>query len=95
MIDDIDLLTEQMLSDPQPGDHFQEMLSFDLFVLARDGERVTTMEGQLYKLPSDGVIHVYDSPNHLRQRLSYKSIKGYWVQGVRRGRDVANWLEAV
>lgn len=102
--DEIDMLTEKMLADPQPGDHFQEMYSFHLYVVARDGDKVITMEvsvpnimdnGRAVEMPRDGIVNVYDEPEDLRHRLSYKGTKGYWVQGVRRGENVTGWLEAV
>lgn len=87
-----DLLTEQAFMDPQIGDRFHEMYSFWVYVVARTGNYITTMEASPpCEFPKDGKVQSYLLED-FRKRFSYESIPGYWVALRDRGNDVSGWL---
>ena len=90
--DSADRVTEDALADPRVGDRFHEMHSFWLYVVRRDGDIVTTMEGSPpMTLPDDGKVRV-QTVAELRGRLAYGNIPGYWVRLRDRGNNVEGWV---
>lgn len=86
-------LTAAVFDDPRVGDLFTEMLAFWVYVVARDGDTVTTMEASApCTFPRDGKI-VTGTLDEFRNRFAYGSIPGYWVRLHSRGNDVAGWLD--
>lgn len=85
--------TEQAMNDPQPGDRFTEMLAFYVYVLEREGNRVTFMEcNPPCELPKDGKVGTC-SVGEFSKRYAYSSIPGYSVYLCERGNDVAGWAK--
>jgi hypothetical protein len=85
--------THEAVTDPHPGDRFSEMMTFHLYVLAVEGDVVTTLEASgPCTLPEDGLLKTM-TKGEFRDRLSYKSGVGYWVRLVERECDVQGWLE--
>ena len=83
--------TEEALADPRVGDRFGEMYTFWLYVVARDGDEVTTLEASGPCIfPDDGEARAY-SIAEFRDRFTDSA--GPWVLLCDRGRDVAGWLE--
>jgi hypothetical protein len=65
--------TDEHMKNPQPGDIFSEMCSFWVFVLARVGTVVLTVEY------GKGEVRAYNTPEEMAARFAYGSIPGYWV----------------
>lgn len=87
-------LTAQAMADPQPGDRYHEMWSFWLYVVARNGDQVCTMEASApCSFPRDGKI-VWQATEEFRRRWAYGSIEGYTVMLADRWNDVSGWLDA-
>ena len=85
--------TMAAINDPQVGDLFHEQYSFYLYVVARDGDMVTTMEASPpCTFPDDGKVHV-QTVSAFIQRVSYESIPGSWVRLRSRGNAVEGWLK--
>jgi hypothetical protein len=88
------LATIQAFDDPQVGDRFHEMLSYWVYVVARDGERITVMDAiPPCSLPKDGRAIGYDTLEAFRAAFRYPTNPGYWVRLADRGHDVSGWLE--
>lgn len=86
--------TAAAILNPRPGDRFTEMCSFWLYVLAIDGDSITSIEASApCTLPRDGKIKTM-SKREFAKRLAYRGGGGYWVRLVDRGNDVAGWLTA-
>ena len=77
--------THDALLDPQIGDLFSEMPCFRLYIVDRNDNEVITCEGSPpCTMPDDGTWNIY-TVEELRERLSYKSISGYWALLYSRG----------
>jgi hypothetical protein len=87
-------LTAEAFDDPQPGDRFNEMYSFWMFVVAVEPSgRVATMEaGAPCSFPSAGKLVIHESHDAYRRAFAYGSIAGYWVSLSDRGNDVDGWF---
>jgi len=84
--------TIQAFDDPQVGDRFHEFLSYWIYVVARDGERITVMEAHApCSLPDEGKVTEYATLKDFRYACSYKTNPGYWVRLADRGNDVEGW----
>jgi hypothetical protein len=84
--------TEVALLDPRVGDRFHEMYSFWCYVVAVEGDMVTTMEASPpCSFPEDGKIKTM-SKAELVQRFCL-SFHGPWVMLADRDNDVSGWLE--
>lgn len=92
-----DTSTDEAFADPQVGDRFTEMLSFWVYVIARDDESFGVAWIELHPpcdAPKDGKSYV-GSVDAFRQRFAYGSRPGYWVHLHDRGNDVAGWFRGV
>jgi len=78
--------------DPQVGDHFHEMYSFDVIVVRRKGDRIATMEGSRPWTPIlDGKLR-FISLEEFWKRFDVKSEHGPWVMLNKRNCNVRGWL---
>lgn len=88
--------TAAAFRDPRPGDSFDEMLSFRVFVLAAepDGGPVTVVEANPpCTLPRDGKLRRFRCVHEFRDAYAYRSgAHGYWVGLNQRGVNVDGWL---
>lgn len=85
--------TDEAVNDPRPGDRYHEMFSFWLYVVAVDGDSVVTMEAwPPCEFPKDGKLRI-QTRAEFKQRLSYRTIPGYWVMLADRGNDVRGWSQ--
>lgn len=87
--------TAEAFRDPRPGDSFDEMMTFRMFVLAAepDGGPVTVVEANpACTLPRDGRLRRYRCVHAFRDAYAYGTIPGYWVGLNRRGAPVEGWL---
>jgi hypothetical protein len=85
--------TKAALADPQVGDRFQEMLSFWLYVVHREGDQVITMEaGAPCTFPDDARTWRGSVEEFQRRWLSEYSGKPT-VLLEDRGNDVSWWPE--
>lgn len=90
---DAKALTAAAFDDPQIGDLFTEMLAYWVYVVARDGDTVTTMEASApCTFPRDGKIKI-GTVAEFKDRFAYKTIPGYSVRLYSRGNDVSGWLD--
>lgn len=90
------MITEVAFDNPQVGDRFTEMFNYWLYVVARDGEQITTMEAIApCTLPDDGEIRTYATVEEFRARFRYGgTTPGYWVRLIDRDHDVSGWLRS-
>lgn len=87
--------TAAAIAEPQVGDCFHEMLSYWLFVVYRDGDRVATLAaGAPCTFPEDGKLWE-GTLEEFKHQLSYKSRRaGFWVRLSDRGKtNVDGWYE--
>ncbi len=83
--------TVEAMDDPQAGDRFSEMLSFYVYVVHREGDRVVTMEGSPpITFPHEGKIR-HCTVAEMKERFSYSGLPDYSVRLVDRGNDVSGW----
>ncbi len=76
--------TEEARQDPQPGDLWSEMCSFWLYVVARRGDRITTLSrGAPCSFPEDGELEEM-TLDQWRERYSYLYLDS-------RGHNVTGW----
>jgi hypothetical protein len=90
--------TEDAFADPRPGDSFDEMLTFRMFVLAAEphGGPVTVVEAiPPCTLPQDGKLRRFGTADEFRAAYAYGNIPGYWIALNGRGRDVQGWLRVL
>ncbi len=86
-----DEATELAFRSPAVGDRFHEMYSFWVYVMAREGDVVTTIEASPpCTFPEDGKVRV-QTLDEFRKRFAYGSIPGYWVRFCDSGNDVEGW----
>jgi hypothetical protein len=86
--------TVQAFQDPQVGDLFDEMCSYWIYIVARDGERVTTMESAApCTFPKDGKVTEYATLEAFRKAFRYPTNSGYFVRLSSRSHDVSGWLD--
>lgn len=88
-------VTAEAFKDPKPGDSFDEMLSFRMFVVDAqpDGGPVTVVEAiPPCTLPRDGKLRRFRCVHEFRATYAYGSTPGYWVWLNGRDRDVNGWL---
>jgi hypothetical protein len=84
--------TDHAMKYPQVGDRFTEMCSFWLYVVAVEGDSVTTMEATgPCEFPKDGKVKKQNA-EEFRRRFAYGSIPGYWVTYCDGGNDVEGWI---
>lgn len=83
--------TAQAMESPQPGDHFTEMYSFHVVVVAVDGDFVITAEGN-GKFSENAKFH-RQTLDEFRSYFGYSDIPGYWIRLYRRGINVDGWLD--
>lgn len=86
-----DRQTDAAFADPQPGDRFAEMYSFWLYVVARNGDLVTTIEaGVPCEFPRDGRIKT-QTVKEFQARFSYdgRPDLGHTMDLIDRGNDVS------
>lgn len=87
--------TREAMEDPRPGDRYQEMYSFWVYVVAVEGERVATLEASPpCTVPRDGKLREFETREAFRAAYSYGSIPGYWVTLADRDNNVDGWLAA-
>ena len=87
--------TRLAMDDPQVGDRFSEMLSFWVYVIHRDGDLVTTIEGSPpVSFPQQGTVVTY-TVKEMKERFGYGVIGGYWILLHDRGNNVEGWHEHV
>lgn len=88
--------TAEAFRDPKPGDSFDEMLAFRVFVVdvQPDGGPVTVVEASPpCTLPRDGKLRRFRCVHDFRDAYAYSAgVPGYWVGLNGRGRDVRGWL---
>ena len=85
-------LTLEALADPQVGDRFHEMYSYWLYVVAVEGDEVTTLEASApCTFPDDGKRWI-GTREAYRQR--FDTCAGPWIMLADRGNDVEGWLGA-
>lgn len=83
--------TAAAMADPQIGDRFTEMGTFWIYVVAREGARLWTVEANSpCQLPRDGKLREMNVCD-FRQRFRYAKLPGYWARLCGRGHDVAGW----
>jgi hypothetical protein len=88
--------TEKAMEDPRPGDRYQEMYSFWVYVVAApaDGSVVVAEASAPCTFPDDAKWRRFPDGPTFRQAYSYGgSMPGYWVRLASRGEDVSGWLE--
>lgn len=96
--DEIQRRTADAFDDPQPGDRFHEMYSWWVYVVARDGDNVSTLSAAApCTFPDDGTLWT-GSVQDLRERYSYASDPthqrlGYTVLLASRGDGVDGWAD--
>lgn len=75
----------QIMSDPQPGDWFQEMYSYWGYVVHRDGDNVVIMSASPpCTFPQDARV-MKCTLAQMRTYFAYDSEDGHWVTSVGRG----------
>ena len=85
--------THEAMATPAIGDRFHEMYSFWMYVVAVEGDTVTTMEASPpCEFPKDATVRV-QSVAEFQARFRYNSIDDYWIRLADRGNDVSGWLE--
>jgi hypothetical protein len=94
-MDEAERQTAAAFDDPQVGDRFHEMYSFWVYVVAREGDQVTTMEsGAPCTFPDDARVWI-GTVEELKKRFAYGTIPGYGVILEDRGNNVGGWLDMV
>ena len=84
--------TANAMNDPQPGDRFTEMYAFWIYVVARVGDMIVTMEANPPAiLPRDGKVKM-QTLAEFQKRFSYQTESGYWIRLVDRGNNVEGWI---
>lgn len=83
--------TALAMENPQPGDHFTEMYSFHVIVVAVDADHIITAEGNA-KFPQNAKFH-RQTLDEFRRYFGYDEIPGYWIRLYRRGINVDGWLD--
>lgn len=89
--------TAEAFKDPRPGDSFDEMWDFRMFVLdvQPDGGPVTVVEATsaARTLPNDGKLRRFRCVHEFRDTYGYRTgSSGYWMGLNKRGVDVDGWL---
>lgn len=85
--------TAAAIADPQPGDHFSEMLAYHHFVVARVENVVISIGASApCSLPSDGKWYVHNL-DQFKKFFQYKTNENFWVRLIERGCDVTDWLQ--
>lgn len=86
--------TVEAFGDPQPGDHFDEMCSFHVFVVAVEPQgRVAVLEASPpCTLPGDGKLRIFTTRDEFRAAYAYGSIPGYSVRVSRKRANVSGWF---
>ena len=85
--------TEKAMEDPRPGDRYQEMYSFWVYVVdvGANGS-VVTAEG--HSFPDDAKFRWFPTGAAFRRAYSYGgTVLGYWVKLASRDEDISGWLE--
>ena len=94
--DDREIRTLAAMKDPQPGDRFQEMFSFWVYVVHRGIDEVVTMEANPpCTFPTDAETKHYTLKGFF-DYFSYgtESLKDrFWVDLCDRGNNVAGWYK--
>lgn len=88
--------TEAMMDDPRVGDRFQEMYSFWMYIVGRDGQCVTVMEANPpCTLPDDGKLRTFPTVEDFKRAYAYghKPERGYWIWEAGTGHNVNGWAE--
>jgi hypothetical protein len=84
--------TAAAFADPQVGDRFHEQYSFWVYVVAREGDQVTTMEASPpCTFPDDARVWT-GTVEELRKRFFCGSLD-YSVVLEDRGNNVGGWLD--
>lgn len=84
--------TKEVMENPQVGDRFSEMFSFWVYVIERGKDHVVILEASApCKLPEEGKITTYTLAE-FKQRFSYGSIPGYWINYIDSNNDVEGWF---
>lgn len=88
--------TAEAFWDPQVGDRFDEMYSYWVYVVGRDGDTVTTLEaGAPCSFPDGETIKAWrGSIDEFSDRFAYGSIIGFSIYLNSRGENVTGWLAA-
>lgn len=71
--------TNERVRDPQPGDHFTEMLGSVAFIEDRSGDVITLRRPHKHKAGEWGPSE-HMSVREFIDWASYKTIPGYWLQ---------------
>lgn len=94
MFDELKQKTNEAMLDPQPGDRFNEMYSFWVYVVFRSGNFVATLEGSPpVTFPTEGKLRTY-TLDGFRSRFGYGTRVGCWVYLTDRGNDVEGWYQS-
>lgn len=90
-----DQRTAEAFAAPQPGDSFQEMAAFHMFVIAVEPHgRVAVMTANPpCTLPQEGKVVHYPDHDAYRAAYSYRAIPGYWIRLARRDVNVEGWFQ--
>jgi hypothetical protein len=87
--------TAEAFEVPQPGDSFDEMAAFRMFVVdvQPNGGPVAVVEANPpCTLPRGGKLRRFACVHDFRAAYAYGSIPGYWVDLNKRGANVDGWL---
>ena len=88
--------TDAMMADPRVGDRFTEMYAFWMYVVARDGERVVTMQANPpCTLPDDGTLREFATVDDFKAAYAYgnKPDAGYWIREAGWVHNVEGWAQ--
>jgi hypothetical protein len=88
--------THKAMDDPRPGDRYQEMYSFWMYVVAvRDDGAIIVAEGSSpVTFPQQATFRCFRDADAFRKHYSYNSnVSGYFVRLASRDENVTGWLE--
>jgi hypothetical protein len=92
--DNAALLTLHALRDPQPGDRFNEFLSYWIYVVYREGNEVWYCEANPpCEFPQDAKL-TKTTVEKMFNRFTYTHREKAWVRLSDRGNDVTGWIDA-
>jgi len=89
-------ISKEALDNPQIGDHWTEMFSWDLFVVGIEGDLIFSLEGaRPLTFPADGIPKIRtrkEFTNFFTYKTSGYGFSGIWGQCIERGKNVENWM---
>jgi hypothetical protein len=88
--------TNEAMDDPRPGDRYQEMYSFWMYVVAvrSDGAIIVAEGSPPVTFPQQATFRGFGNADAFRRHYSYNgNTPGYFVRLASRDENVTGWLE--